>query len=164
MGINTELEKVMERLDRLEGDEEEVPIPKKYKKLEKKIKKIPTRKLKKNFITILKINENRELDIQHKEIKMQTVVVDGVPRLATGEFILSYKKKPVIIQPNWSVKPFSSKESYDQSMKDGSNTVGYRLLLERMRAGILDAKKKIGIGLIIGVLVVLAIVAYGFLG
>ena len=80
------------------------------------------------------------------EIKDQTVVVDGVPRLATAEHVLKikmgFKTYPLIIQPSWSDKPFCPKEDLEESLREGRNIKGKQLLLARMKSDALDGKKK----------------------
>ena len=91
----------------------------------------------KGFVGIWKINENGFITPSKQIIKEQTVMLDGVPRLATPEYVLRYKKGfrtfPIIIIPSWSTLPFSPTKSYEQSMEDGSNTKGYQLLMNRMK-------------------------------
>jgi len=92
-------------------------------------------------------------------------MLDDVPRLTATEDILYYKGKPMIIQPAWSVKPFSAADHFGKTLKDGSNSVGYRLLLAKMKAGVLQTKKKLGMGAIgIGVFVIGGIIAYAVFG
>lgn len=116
--------------------------------------------LKKNWATVIKINENRGVSITKEPIESQSFMVDKVPRLATAEYILNYKGRPLMIQPSWTVEPFSPSKSLLQSLADGSNKVGYQILLERMKAGALLAKKKFTMGAGIFGAIVLAIIGY----
>lgn len=122
--------------------------------------KISKSKVKKNWVTVCKINENKGVDFSREPIDNQTIVVDGIPRLATGEDVLNYKGKPMLILPSWSVKPFSPTDNFKKTMEDGSNTKGYALLLARMKAGAIDLKKKMNMWLIVGLLAVAGIVLY----
>jgi hypothetical protein len=132
----------------------------------KKIFKLPSKaklgksKVNKNWVTVCKINENRAVDFSREPITDQTIVVDGVPRLATGEDILNYKGKPMLILPSWNVKPFSPSENFEQSIRDKTNTQGMALLLARMKAGAIDFKKKMNIWLIVGVMAVIGIILF----
>ena len=91
-------------------------------------------------------------------------MVDEVPRLASGQYVFSYKNKPIIICPSWSVEPFSPSKSYQSSLRDGSNTAGYRLLLNKMQTEAIKLKGKIGgLGLTIGGLIIGGIIIYGLL-
>jgi len=106
------------------------------------------------------INENRGVDFKKVEIKDQAVMVNGIPRLATGDEILLYKKKPLMIVPSWSVNPFSPKENYEQSIKEKMNTNGYRILLSIMKSEMISSKKKLGTGLIIGGIILAIVIGY----
>jgi len=105
-------------------------------------------KASKGYVGIWKINENGFITASKQPIQEQTTMVDGVPRLATPEYVLKFKKGfrtyPLIIQPSWSVEPFSPIKNYEQSMLNGSNTKGYKLLMNRMKTEIVSAKKQVG--------------------
>ena len=126
--------------------------------------KVSPKKAKLGYVTVMKINENGFLDIKRKIIEQQTVMVDGVPRLATPEYVLHYKKNPVLILPSWSVKPYSPAERYEHSLQDGSNTKGYKLLMSRMKTETTGLKKQMG-GLIKWILGLglIAIVGYAMI-
>ena len=100
----------------------------------------------KGYVAVWKINENGFITPSREQIKEQTIMIDGVPRLATPEYILRYKKGfrtiPLILLPSWSVKPiepkkltkeFNPAEDLQESLEDGSNTKGYKLLMNRMK-------------------------------
>ena len=157
---------ILERLQKLENKVEE------NKQEEKKMRlpfaaKVGNGKAKKNWIGVLKINENGVISPGKQQIQSQVVMVDGVPRLATGEYILrwkmGFKTYPIIIQPSWSMKPFSPAENFEASIKENFNTKGRKILLDAMRNNVVENKKKmsgmlpwiIGLGL-------LGLVGYAF--
>ena len=161
MGINEELQQIKELIK----DSEEKVKEKKEKKFRLPFgKKVGKSQAKKNYVTIMKINDNGIVTFIKKQILNQTLMEDGIPRLATTDFVLRYKKNPMIILPSWSVKPYSPSEQYYKSLNDGSNTKGYAILLERMMKEQTGMKKQIG-GLlkwIIG-LAVVGIIAYAII-
>jgi len=124
--------------------------------------RVGNNKAAKGFVGIWKINETGFITPSKQEIKEQTIMVDGIPRLATPEYILRFKKGfrtyPLMLLPSWSVKPINptklSKEGYNpaeefkKSLKDGSNIKGYRLLMNRMKTEAIGATKQ-GIGSLI---------------
>jgi hypothetical protein len=116
-------------------------------------------KVKKGWATYMVIRENRNVDFIKKPIEQQTVVIDDVPRIATPDEMLSYKGKPFVILPSWSVKPFSPTDNYDATIKNGYASQGYKLLLSRMKSEIVDGKKKISGSLI---WIIIAVVVGGF--
>ena len=151
------LDRIEEKLDMIVEEKENKP-----KKFNLPYKaKVGRKKLKDNYVIVIKINENKQLDFTKEKIVEQTVMIDNIPRLASGEYIMNYKNKPLIILPSWSVKPFSPSEAYKDSLTDGSNAAGYRLLLNRMQGEAIKLGKKIGgLGMGIGGLILLGIIAY----
>lgn len=108
-------------------------------------KKVGKGQRKKNYVTILIINENSTCDWKKYQIEDQTVMHDMIPRLASAGHVIKDKKgNPLIILPSWSVEPFSPLDHYQKTLVDGSNQVGYRLLLNRMETEKVVSKKKMG--------------------
>jgi len=139
------------------------------KKKEKKFRlpffsKVGKGQRKKNYVTIQRINENGDVTFKKVQIDEQTFMEEGIPRLAASGYVLRFKKNPLIILPSWSVEPFSPMEHYEKSLLKGSNSVGYRLLLNKMKLENEGKKKKMGniLPWIIGI-VILGIVAYAFI-
>ncbi|HUS51674.1 MAG TPA: hypothetical protein VMZ91_16020 [Candidatus Paceibacterota bacterium] len=107
--------------------------------------RVGNKKASKGYVGIWKINENGFITASKQIIKEQTIMVDGVPRLATPEYVLRFKKGfrtyPLIILPSSSVKPlkpedllpFNPAEHHEKTMEDGSNKKGYQLLMNRMK-------------------------------
>jgi len=69
---------------------------------------------------------------------------DEVPRLAAAGYVMYYKKNPMMILPSWSVEPFSPLEHYKQSLISGTNSVGYSLLMAKMKKELVGAKTPMG--------------------
>lgn len=118
----------------------------------------------KGWITLFKINENKYINLTKERIEEQTIMVDGIPRLALSKYIFYIKKNPVIFLPSWSVtpltqedfdKPFDVKEHAKISLEDGTNINGFKILLAAMKGSAINQKKPmsgvikwiIGIGL-----------------
>ena len=157
MGLKNELQDIKAMLQ-----------PKEEKK-EKKFKlpfgkKVGRTQARKNFVTIMKINENGNIDFQKRQIKEQTIMEDGIPRLASPEYVLRWKKNPMIIIPSWSVKPYSPEEAHEKSLNDGSNTKGYKILMAKMLSETIKPTKQMGgiVKWILG-LGLLAIIGYAFM-
>jgi hypothetical protein len=154
------------RLNRLERIEEKLNYMAEPGKKKGKQFKIPFNarigksKAKNNYITVMRINENRNISFERQQIMDQTIMVDEVPRLASGEYVFNYKNKPLMIVPSWSVEPFSPSKSYKSSLTDGSNSAGYRLLMNRMQGEAINLKKKLGgIGMSIVGIIAYALIA-----
>lgn len=129
-------------------------------KKEKKFKlpwgtKVSKGQAKTNWVTVVKINENGNINFKKLQIEDQTVMEEGIPRLAAAGYVMFFKGNPLIILPAWSVEPFSPLEHLQKSLLNGSNTNGYKLLLAKMKMAAVSDKKPmsnalkwiIGIGL-----------------
>ena len=117
--------------------------------------------LKKNYVTVMYIKENKECDFVRVPIDESTTLIEGTPRLATAEYTLTHKGKPIIIQPAWSVKPFSPTESYNKTLEDGDSSAGYKLLLNKLKKEVIMPKKGPG-GWLVWVLIAIAVVGVGY--
>lgn len=160
--LTEELDEIRKSLDEIKGKKKEkkpwtFKIPWKAK--------VSKKKLKENYATIMKIDENRNVKFMKEPIDEQTMIVDGIPRIAVGKYVLSYKNKPLIIQPSWSVTPFSPDDDYKKSLFDNSNSAGYKLLMNAMKKNVYAEKKKsTGWAMIIGALALVGIVVYAIVG
>jgi hypothetical protein len=158
-----ELDVKLDRIESLLAKKEE---PKKFKLPFKA--RVSNSQAKKGYVGVIRINENGVISPSKEPIVEQTIMVDGVPRLASPDYVLKWKVGtktfPVVILPSWSVKPFSPSEDFERSMKDGSNTKGYKLILNRMKLSLVEASKKgLGkLGWIFGA-VVLIIIGYALI-
>ena len=123
-------------------------------------KRVKGRKARENYVTVMYVNENGSVDFKKKKIVEQTITINDIPRLATAEYVLRYKKNPMINQPSWSVEPFSPRENREKTEEDEMNTTGYRILLNIMKSEAIKGVKKIGWGISIGAVVILGIVGY----
>ena len=108
-------------------------------------KKVGRGQRKKNFVTILLLNENGTYDFKKYKIEDQTILHDTIPRIASAGHVLFDKKgNPLIILPNWSLEPFSPLEHYQTSLINGGNVTGFKLLMAKMQKEQLTGKKQMG--------------------
>ena len=148
-----------DELKKLNSNFEQLLASDKIKKFKLPSKgKLSKRDLKNNMATVIAIGENREIKFIKTAISEGTINFEGIPRIATTDYMLSYQGKPAIILPSWSVRPFSPVESYTQEVKDKMTAAGYKLLLNRIELGKVADKKKFGnwwiIPLILGVIII----------
>lgn len=96
-------------------------------------KKVGAGQKKKNFVTTLALYENGTYEFKKYKIEDQTIIHEMIPRLATaGHVMFDTKGNPLVILPNWSLEPFSPLEHQKQSMINGNNTNGFKVLMARM--------------------------------
>lgn len=138
-------------------------LPKDDGKKKKKVKefKIPAKgrvsksKAAKGFVTIMKIEENRNVAFEKQKLDMEvTQTKDGIYHASDGREVLFYKGKPLILQPSWTQNPF---HPFDKT----NNVYGQKPILARMQSSVYTGeKKKGGFG---GIVWILAIVVGGYL-
>ena len=171
MGLQEELKRINERLDKAEGKDSDKPKEKKPKPFNIPFfKRVNPKQGKQNYVTVFKINENGFIDVKKEKIIEQTTLIDGIPRLATPEYVLHWKKNPVIIQPSWSVKPlapYDPAKASQESLEDGSNTKGYKIFMARMKSDNLSSRPQVSgvvkwvIGIVFAVIVGYALITGG---
>ena len=110
-------------------------------------------KLRQGYLTIAVINDNMSLDF------IREPIIDGTIKLedtfhAIEEFdIFNYKGKPFIFQPKSKLNPYNP-------LKGQHETYGQKYVMARMEGDRIISKKKIGIGISIGVLIIVGVIAY----
>jgi hypothetical protein len=157
-------------MSELKDDIKEIKTLLKPEEKSKKDFKIPfrartnNRLARKNYITIMKVNDNGTVDFKKTQITEQTFMEDKIPRLASAGHILRYKNNPLVILPSWSVKPFSILDSYKDSLTDGTNIKGFQLLMNAMKLNTVSDKPRVPgmVKWIIGA-VIAAIIGYALL-
>lgn len=125
-----------------------------------KLKKLSKAQQKKGFVNYLFINENKNLEMLKVPVDEMTTFLDKTPRLAQPDSILFYKGSPTIIQPAWSIRPFSPIDNYQKTKDDGELSIGFKLLANRAELGEVKSKKRLSGGAIFAIIVVLIVVGY----
>ena len=123
--------------------------------------KLPKSKIKKNWVTAIMINENRTMDAIRVPVEDGTIKIDGIPRIATTDHIISWRGKPVVILPSWSIKPFSPEENYEKSVREQMTTTGRKLVIAKMKRDTIDPKKG-SFGMIGWIIVLLVVAGVGY--
>ena len=130
-------------------------------------KKVGKSQKKKNYVTIMAIKDNSNVEWKKYKILDQTVVHNAIVRLATAGHVLFDRGNPLIVLPEWSVEPFSPQQHFNQSLENGSNIKGYKILGSRMLSEKVEEKKKMAgwikwaIGIIIVGGIIFALVSGG---
>jgi hypothetical protein len=138
-------------------------MPEKKKRFKIPFKgKLGKLRIKKGWVTVMKIGSNRNITFTRVPIDEQTAMVDGTPRIMTADEVLFYKNKPLVILPEWSVKPFSPTDNYEEVIKQQYASQGYKLLLNRMKTEAINAKKKFG-GPMLWIIILLVVGVGGYL-
>jgi hypothetical protein len=127
--------------------------------------RVKIRELKKNYVTVLYLKNNHTGDFIKVPIDESSTMINGIPRIATPEEIIYIDgKTPLIIQPEWSVKPISISDSYEKSVQKELTSEGFSILLNRMKKEAIIAKKKMSGWLIILIIAIIGILGFFLLG
>jgi len=94
--------------------------------------KVNKARVRQGYVTVQIIKNNNSMDIIKAPIQDGTILIDGIPRISTAEYMLNYKNKGWIILPEWSLKPFSSVDNYDKTEQDRMNVSGRRVVLAKL--------------------------------
>ena len=164
MGEEFNLKDEIKRLkDKIDGNIEQPKDKKKFKIPFKA--KVKVNELKKNFVTVLYLKNNHTGEFIKVPIDESSTMINGIPRIATTEEIIYIDgKTPLIIQPEWSVKPISISDNYEQAVKEQLTSEGFTVLLNRMKKEAIISKKKMSGWLIILIIAVIGIVGFILLG
>ena len=150
-------ESIKELIKKIADRQEELVRAKEIKPFRMPSKfKLPKSKIKRNWITALIIHENRNIDAIRVPIEDGTIKIDGIPRISTTDYVMSWKGKPIIILPSWSLKPFSPEENYEKTVREQMTTTGRKLVISKMKRDIVESKK-MGFGMI-GWIILIAVV------
>lgn len=125
-----------------------------------KVKKLGKSEKKKGYIRYIYINENREIKAVKVPVDEGIAWFEGVPRIATTDYMMNMDGDPTIIQPSWSVEPFSPVANYEQAVRDKMTAAGYRLLLKAIKEGEVKPKKKISGLIILGIIAAVLVGGY----
>jgi len=146
-----------QKVDRIIEKEEDKKVKDKKFKLPFGIRAFGRRKLrKKNYAIVIWIMENGSVDIKFVPIVDNTIKVGDTYHDASAQYVLRYKQYPMIIQPSWNIKPYSSKEDIKKAVEEGSLSAPEKFIInkiemERVKKSKVNAK---AIGVIILVIVI----------
>jgi hypothetical protein len=122
--------------------------------------KVSKAKVKKNWVTIIYIQENKEVKFLKAPIEEGVIEIEDKPYIATTDYMLTYRGKPLLIQPSWSVKPFDQQKHYDEVTKNDELNVGWRYLVNWFENTQIKQKRSMSIMWIIIGIIVLAGLGY----
>jgi hypothetical protein len=123
--------------------------------------KVSKPQVKRGWANVIYIGENREAKFVKVPIDEGVVKIDEGVHLATTDYTLTYKGKPLYIQPSWSIKPFSPEESYEKAVREHNTEAGYRLLMNKIKKEQIMAKK-VGGSTVTWIIVGLVVLGVGY--
>jgi hypothetical protein len=147
-GIRSKLDKLIELME-----EQQL---KKEKKFRLPFGMGSNRKLKKNWVIVILLRTNQNIAIKFLPIINDMIKLkdNSTYHLATTDFMWRYKKYPVMVLPEWSLKPIQPKELLEETVKNGELALPQKVVINAMELSQLkDEKKGIGGGFIIWIIV-----------
>ena len=115
--------------------------------------KVNNAKLKKGYVTVVKMEDNFGVDFIREPIVDGTIKLDDTFHAVEEYDIFNYKGKPLIFQPKSKLNPYNP-------LKGKHETYGQKYIMARMEGDKITNKKKLGIGISIGALIIGAVIVY----
>jgi len=113
-------------------------------------------KLKKGYLTIVKIEDNMAVDFTREPIIDGTVKLEDTYHAIEEFDIYNYRGKPLIFQPKSKLNPYNP---FRTPLEGENETYGQKYVMARMEGERITAKKQLGWG--IGIFVIIGIIALG---
>jgi len=110
-------------------------------------------RLRKGYLTIAQISENMSVDFRREPIIDGTVKLEDTYHAIEDFDIFSYKGKPFIFQAKNKLNPYNPLEGRHE-------TYGQKYVMARMEGERILAKKTIGWGISIGILIIVGVIVY----
>ena len=164
-GIKETLEDINKKLEEL---------PKKKDK--KKIFKLPSKakvnkaNLKKGYVTIEVIGENKEVFFTKEPIIDGTVKIGDTVHAVDELDIFTYKGRPFVHQPKTKINPWNPLTTYlnEERISDGKKVnkneiYGQKYVMSRMKNDMVSSKKPVGAWIWIVLVAIAGIVVYAFI-
>jgi len=118
---------------------------------------ISSKKKRQGYVLFMNIGENKAVTFIKAPIEDGVALINGIPHVINPEDILFWKNRlPLVIQPQWSVKPFSAKDHFKEAISSGHGTVGWEYIMNYIYKTQIKLKKQMSIGLLVflGIVVV----------
>lgn len=120
-------------------------------------------RIRNGYVIVQVITDNKNIDFVKEPIVNGTIKLEDTYHAVDDLDIFYYKGKPLVHLPKKRLTSYNPMTL--QKPLDGSNeTYGQRYVMARMESDKITGKKKFGLGIGIGVLVILGVLAYAFFG
>lgn len=117
------------------------------------------KKKRQGYVVFMNIGTNKAVTFIKAPIVDNVALVNNVPHVVEPEDILIWKNRiPIVIQPQWSERPFSSKDHFAKTDAAGQNTAGWEYIMNFILKTQIQAKKNFPVGIIVfGVIALLGL-------
>lgn len=144
--LKTKLDKIVQKLDEQET--------KKKFKLPLSVRMSQGNIRRKNHAVIMLIRTNGAVQFKMTKIEDNTIRLNETYHDASADYVLRYKKYPILIIPEWTTEPFSPEENLRKAEKEGTLTAGQRYILAKMKADTIKNKMEFNWKIILILLIV----------
>lgn len=118
-------------------------------------------KKRKGYVIFVNIGLNKAVTFIKAPIEEGVAMVNNTPHVVSPEDILIWKNKiPMVIQPQWSEKPFSLRQHHKETVENNETSMGWEYIMNYILKTQIKLKKQISTGLII--IGVIAVAALGY--
>lgn len=119
------------------------------------------KKLKNNWLGILRIDDNLNISGEKQQIEDRTYKLkDGTYHATDGREIMFWQGKfPLVIQPTWKLNPLDMRSLIEGKVNE---TYGQKYVLARMLKDVIKIKKAVGNVILWGALVIGGLVAANY--
>jgi hypothetical protein len=109
----------------------------------------------KNYAVIQTVKNNGAVTFSMQKIEDDTIKLkSGTIHDASAENVLHYKKYPLIIVPEWNIKPFSPKEDFKEAADKGTLAAAEKLILTKLKLEAVKGKFQLNWKIILLLLVI----------
>lgn len=119
------------------------------------------KKKRQGYVVFMNVGENKAVTFIKAPVEENVALVNNVPHVIEPEDILLWKNKiPIVIQPQWSERPFSPKDHYAATVVAQQTTNGWKYITNYLYKTQIQPKKNASMGLIL--IAILAVVGLGY--
>ena len=86
----------------------------------------------KKYLLIMLIRSNESVLFKKVAPEDNTYKVGDTIYDASADYVLRYKRYPLIIQPEWTMKPFSTKDNFKEAVEEGTLTSTEKVIIARI--------------------------------
>jgi len=116
------------------------------------------KKIQKGWVIVILLKTNKTMDIKFLPIENEMVYLkdNETFHLAAVDFVMRYKKYPVIILPEWDLKPISVDELMGKCREDNNWALPQKVIINASKLIASQKKKGFGGGIIWIVIIIAA--------
>jgi len=132
-GLGSKIDKLSKLMEKSDDKSKKFKIPFAAKLSKKNIKK--------NYINVIYIKDNKNMDILKVPVEDETVTIDGLPRAASSDYVMLLNGKPTIIMQSGSIAPINFKAKMDEAEAMQLSAKARKLVFVKMKNDIIVPKK-----------------------